>query len=337
MPTLTLGYVVAPESWYAPDQLTNYAVLAEKNGFEMIGVCDHFHPWVHTNAKCSFAWAIISAIAERTDKVKVGTFATAPTLRYNPAVVAQAFATLGTLYPDRIFLTLGTGEALNEVPVGCGWPKFKERAQRLEEAIKIIQALWTRDFVNFKGEYYKLKKANLYTKPEKPIPLYISASGPTVTELAGRYADGFATIVSSPEIGKALLSTMEKSAKEAGRDPALIEKILELHVSYDEDYDKAVESCKYWRGPLIPMVFEHEIYDPREIEKSGNLVGEEAMIKNMIISTSPEKHIKKIEEYIKAGFNNFQFLSSSPDEKTFIRMYSEKVFPYLRDTYREPI
>lgn len=337
MHPLTLGYVVAPESWYMPDQIVDFAVLAEKKGFETIGVCDHFHPWVHTNANCGFAWAIISAIAERTNKVRVGTFVTAPTLRYNPAVVAQAFATLGTLYPNRIFLSLGTGEAVSEIPVGCEWPEFRERVQRLKEAIKIIKALWTSDAVDFKGEFYRLKKATLYTKPQKPIPLYVSASGQTTAKLAGKYADGFATIEISLEKCKALLSTLEKSAKEAERDPALIEKIIELHVSYDEDYDKAVDSCKYWRGPLLPIVFKYPIYDPREIEAYGNLVGEKAMAKNMIISTSPEEHIKRIEKYIKAGFNHFQFLSSSPNEEKFVSVYGKKVLPYLRETYGEPI
>jgi len=333
LPPLTFGYVVAPESWYKPDQLVDFAILAEKRGFEMIGVCDHFHPWVHTNANCGFAWVIIPAIAERTKKVRVGTFVTAPTLRYNPAVVAQAFATLGTLYLNRIFLSLGTGEAVSEIPVGCEWPEFRERIQRLEEAITIIKALWSSDVVNFKGEFYRLKKATLYTRPKKPIPLYVSASGKTTTKLAGKYADGFATIETSLEKCKFLLSILEKSAKEAGRNPGLIEKIIELHVSYDEDYDKAVESCKYWRAPLLPVVFKYPIYDPREIEEYGNLVGKKAMTENMIISNSPEEHIKKIEKYIRAGFTTFQFLSSSPREEKFTRVYGEKVLPYLKETY----
>ncbi len=123
-----------------------------------------------------------------------GTGLTAPTTRYHPAIVAQAFATLGDMYPGRVFIALGTGEAMNELPLGLNWPGFKERAERLEEAIKVMRLLWTKEFVNFRGKYYRLSGANLYTKPQRPIPIYVAANGPKTAEMAGRHADGFLTL-----------------------------------------------------------------------------------------------------------------------------------------------
>jgi len=331
---IEIGYYAAHEQ-YNPNRLLEHAVLAEKHGFDAIWCSDHFHPWVHTNAQCGFAWMWLAVAAERTGRVKVGPCVVAPILRYHPAIVAQAFATLAVMYPKRVFLALGTGEALNEMPIGYDWPSYKERRERLEEAIKVIKFLWARSFVNFKGKYYRLRKANLYTKPREPIPLYVAASGPKTAELAGMYADGFLTLPFPPEhYRKVLFPAVERGAKAAGRDPASVAKLLELCVSYDENYDKALDACKFWRATCIPVFFKYGIFDPREIEESGNLVGKEGLETQWFIATTPYAHIKKIEEYIKLGFTNIHIQSSSPDEKKFIKMYGEKVLPYLKDTYK---
>lgn len=183
---------------------------------------------------------------------------------------------------------------------------------------------------------YKLRKANLYTKPPKPIPLYIAASGPKTAELVGKYADGIVTTPATPEFyNDVLFAAVGKGAKAMGRNPARIEKLLELMVSYDEDYDSAVKSCKFWAATCVPVFFKYPIYDPREIEQTGNLVGLEGLETQWFIATSPDDHIKKMEEYIKLGFKNIHVQSSSPDERKFIKMYGEKVLPYLKDAYRD--
>ena len=161
-----IGYAAHLEQ-YTPRQLLEDAVRAEREGFDSIWAADHFHPWVHKNAQSGFAWVWLASAAERTRNVRLGTAVTCPILRYNPAIVAQAFATLGSMYPGRIALGLGTGEPLNEMPVGFEWPPFAERAERVEEAIKVINRLWTSERVTFNGKYYSLRKATLYTKPEK--------------------------------------------------------------------------------------------------------------------------------------------------------------------------
>ena len=332
---LRFGYSIEVDK--TPDLaiLINQAVLAEKNGFEAIWAGDHFHPWLHTGAGSPQIWVWLAAVAERTKKVNLGTGVTAPILRYHPALVAQTFATLGVMYPDRIFLTVATGEAMNEVPLGYPWPPHKERAERLEEAIRIIRALWTRDFVNFKGKYFDLNKANLYTKPKKSIPLYVAASGAKVAELAGKYGDGFLT--GDPDLDfcrKVLFPAVEKGAKAAGRQTDDVIKMVSLSAAYDPDLDRALESSLRWAVTSLPAFYKYPIYDPREIESYVRWISKEQIAKAWpLVGTSAEDHIKGIEKFIKAGFTDIQVCDFSPSEEEFMKLYGERVLPYLRETY----
>jgi len=324
-----LGYKTCHEQ-YQPDKLLMHAVLAERYGFETLWTSDHFHPWAHTGAAGGFAWIWMASAADRTEKIKIGTSVTAPILRYHPAIVAQAFATLAVMYPNRIFLGLGTGEALNESPLGYSWPSPRQRVEMLDEAIIVIRKLWTDDFVSFEGKYYRLKKANLYTKPDKPIKIYVAAGGSRVAELAGRYADGL-LVGPHLEQGEKMFRAFENGARKAGRDPASLEKVVEILVSYDEDYETALKACRFWGGPMLPLFFKYDISDPREIEAHGRLVSDDAIASTWIIGTTAEEHIERVQRYIKAGFNHLYFVSSSPDEPKFIKFYGEKVLPHLRE------
>jgi len=330
------GYY-APQEQYHPMQLLKHVVLAEKNGFDAVWTSDHFHPWINSNAHCGFPWTFLAVAADRTQHMAVGTGVTCPTLRYNPAIVAHAFATLASMYPNRVFLGLGTGEAVNEVPPGCTWPNLKERIERLEEAIKVLKLLWTKSFVTFKGKYYTLNKANLYTKPEKPIPIYVAASGPKVARIAGRDADGLVTVpFFEPQyLRDVLFNSAREGARSAGKDPSKLEFIMDYGVSYDEDYDKALASCRFWKGPILPAVFKYAISDPREIEEYANLISDDVLASRWFIATTPEEHIKNIERLIELGFTQVAVQSSSPDEKKFIEMFGAKVLPYLKDKFSE--
>jgi coenzyme F420-dependent glucose-6-phosphate dehydrogenase len=330
---IKIGYAAEHEQ-YQPLPLLDYTVEAERVGFDSIWTSDHFHPWAHTNAAGGFAWIWMAAAAERTRRVEIGTAVTCPILRYNPAIVAQAFATLRAMYPNRIFIGLGTGQAMNEATVGYRWPPFKERAERLVEAIKIMRLLWSHSFVNFKGKYYTLRNANLYTKPTSPPPIFVAAAGPTVAEIAGRYADGLLTnIFPEQHYREVLFPALERGAKTAGRDPSEITKALEIWVSYDEDYDKALETARFWAACLLPAITKFEITDPREIEQHGRLVGDRQLAEYWLIGTKPEDHIKHLEKYIKMGFRDIHIQSSSPDEIKTVKMYGEHVLPYLHSTY----
>ncbi|HWO50744.1 MAG TPA: LLM class flavin-dependent oxidoreductase, partial [Ornithinibacter sp.] len=191
---LRVGYKASAEQ-FAPGELAAYAVRAEELGLDSVTISDHFQPWrlQGGHAPNSLAW--MSWVLARTERVLVGTSVMTPTFRYNPAVVAQTFATMACLAPGRVMLGVGTGEALNEVAVGSvgegEWPEFKERFGRLREAVRLMRELWTQDRVTFEGDYYRTEDAAIYDRPDQPVPVYVAAGGPMVARYAGRVAEGF--------------------------------------------------------------------------------------------------------------------------------------------------
>src|ERR1700676_5612871 len=198
---LKLGYKASAEQ-FGPTELLQFSRLAEQSGFDSVFISDHFQPWKHRGGHAPFSLAWLGALGALTSRITIGTSVITPTFRYHPAVVAQAFATLGVMFPDRIVLGVGTGESLNEVPsTGMTWPDFKERFARLREAVTLIRRLWTEERVTFEGQYYKTEKATLYDRPSTPVPIYLAASGPTVAKMAGEIAEGYiCTSGKAPEL-----------------------------------------------------------------------------------------------------------------------------------------
>src|ERR671918_616988 len=315
---------------------------------------DHFHPWWHEGGYGNFTWVWIAAAAERTKKMKFVTGVTAPIYRYNPAIIAQAFASLDVLYPGRIGLGLGTGEAMNEVPLGYDWPKSsKVRLTRTIEAIQVIRKLWNegrkskqyRDaennsfinsnrekdgFVDFNGQYSLIRKAKLYTPPtSQHIPIYLAATGSQSAEAAAKFSDGLITFLKPNESSK-VLDVFNDTAKKENKDLNSLEKIAEYKISFSEDYDKAFESTEFWRATLIKDVFDSIISDPRKLEhKTKKEVADEKLKNSIQIVTSIEDSIKSIEEYFKAGYTKVYVHSTSPDEIKFVHEFSRKVLPYF--------
>jgi len=328
---IKIGYFVGLE-YYDVDDAIIQAIWAERCGFDSLWLGDHFHPW-HPSGNCSMAWVVLPVIAERTKTISpIGTNVTCPCYRYNPAVVAQAFSTLGRIYPGRIALGVGSGEAMNEIPTTGVWPSPKERLERLIEAVKVIRMLWESDKpVTFKGKYYQLRKAKLYTKPIKRIPLYIAGSGKRSSELAGMYGDHWITTSMSPELLKnVIVPSFERGAEKAGKDPKAMERVLVLDFSIDKDIKKAIESIKPFAASLIPAAFKYGIYDPEELAENGSVVGFEAMKRFWIVTDSVEEMIDRLEEYIKAGINHFALFNLSPNVKETTRLVSEKVIPCFK-------
>jgi len=277
----------------------------------------------------------MAAVAERTKNLLLGTGVTAPTLRYHPGIVAQAFATLGHLYPGRIRLGLGTGEALNEVPLGYAWPSLKERIERLEEAIQVIRLLWQGDFVTYRGRYYSLQGAKMYTKAEVQVPIYVAAFGPKMGYFAGRHADGFYSFLSQPleYYRNTLVPAVRKGAEAAGRSFDGMGAAIEMLFSYDEDLVRATESVRFWAGSLLPVFFKYGISDPREIEEHGRKVGVEVMKKTWVVTSNPDEVTRRAAECLDSGFKELVFMSSSPDQAKAIAMLGRHVVPYLREQY----
>src|SRR5512143_854334 len=177
MPALTLGYKASAEQ-FPPRRLLDLAVAAERHGFDSVWTSDHFQPWRHTGGHAPNALVWLGAAAVATTRVTLGTSVLTPSFRYNPAVVAQAFATLACLAPGRVVLGVGTGESMNEIPTGVEWPDQAGRFARLRESVQLIQRLWREDFVTFEGEHYRTHDATIYDRPDEPVPVYIAASGP---------------------------------------------------------------------------------------------------------------------------------------------------------------
>lgn len=329
------GYRAVAEQ-YPPQRLLEFAQSAEKWGFEFISISDHFHPWFHVGGHAAFAWTWLASAAERTRKIRIGTGVTSPIHRYHPAIIAQAFATLGVTYPGRICLGLGTGEAMNEIPVGQRWPPFEERVARVEESLKIIRALWENDFTTFKGRYFSVKDANLYERPSKPIPIYLAASGPTMAEMAGRCADGLYTAPTQEKtVREVLFPSLKRGAKEASRDFDSINKLTFCNVVWDKDYDRAREAILRWRATAYPGIFGKREWDPRKLDELGKKVSMKDLIWRWIICTDLDEAIKGVEKCISLGFNEVEIRSCSPNEKEFIRKFGREALPYLREKYRD--
>ena len=353
-----IGYWASQEQ-YSMQELIDFVQEAEKGGFETTLTSDHFHPWSHTNGHGNFTWVWISAVAERTRKMKLITGVTAGVYRYNPGIIAQAFASLDVLYPGRIGLGVGSGEAMNEVPLGFDWPSAEVRVERTTETIQIINIFWNKNkslkdlekfsntdseinnshqssidkdgFVTFNGKYHKIKNAKLYTPPSTNIPLYMAASGPQAIKSAARYTDGLIT-TSKPDGAKEVFDVFDKAALEVKKDPDSLQKIAKPKVSYSQDYEKAFKACEFWRTTQINDAFDTEISDPRVLEeKAKQEVSDDELKKSTIIVTSIEDLISPIEKYFQAGFTQLYIHSTSPNEIEFIRLFTKKVLPHFQD------
>jgi coenzyme F420-dependent glucose-6-phosphate dehydrogenase len=314
-----------------PTDLLNDVVVMDKNGIGRCWSSDHYMPWWHTGASGAAAWPWIGSALAKTSKIEIGTGVTAPILRYNPAVVAQVFATLGFMFPDRVFLGVGLGESLNEVTTGNEWPSTQERFRRTKEAITIIQKLWTEEWVTFKGEYYWVKDSNLYTKPKEPIPLYIAAMGSQTARLSGEKGDGFVTNeINIESIKNKLLPAVRDGARESGKDFEALEKILFIPASYDEDSEKAIQSIRFWRGAMIKAFFDVDVHDPREIEENAQVIGDDTLQKMLLVITNAEEGINKLEKYVDLGFTEIVLTNSSPDREKLVKLIAEKISPAFR-------
>lgn len=324
---MDIGYFAAHEQ-YDPTTLLEYASRAETVGFDTIWTSDHVHPWWHTDAQCGAAWPWLGSVLESTDDVRIGTGVTPPIARYHPGTIAQVFSTLGSMYPGRVHITLGTGESMNEVPLDYEWPPYSERRKRLIDACEIITRLWDGGFTTYDGHHWSVDTFKLYTLPDERVPMYISANGPNTTRVAGQYANGLLTLVDNERYKETLVPALEDGADRADRDPNEITRIKQLLVSYDEEYERALESIGFWRG--IPAVgFDAEIPDPRIIEEEGRELSIEEMTDTWVVTDNPAEIREELETARDVGFDEVEIHSGSPDQETFIDMMESEVFPHF--------
>jgi coenzyme F420-dependent glucose-6-phosphate dehydrogenase len=328
--TVRIGYKASAEQ-FGPSELLDYALQAERAGFEIVAVSDHFQPWRHHGGHSPAALPWLGAAAVRTSGVTLGTSVLTPTLRYQPAVIAQAFATLGCLAPGRVFLGVGTGEAMNETPVtGGAFPGRKERRMRLAEAIRLTRLLWSNDRVDFEGEYYKTVRATIYDRPDPPPPIYVAASGPLAAKLAGRAGDGFiCTSGKDPALYEELLANVAAGAEQAGRDPAELRRMIEVKVSYDRDRERAFTNTHWWAALALTPEQKEGIEDPVEMERLADANLDRAPTR-FICSDDPDEVVEAIVRYTALGFDELVVHGPGEDQARFIEQFSADVLPRLR-------
>ncbi|SLH20009.1 F420-dependent glucose-6-phosphate dehydrogenase [Mycobacteroides abscessus subsp. abscessus] len=257
-----------------------------------------------------------------------------PTFRYNPAVIAQAFATMGCLYPGRVMLGVGTGEALNEIATGYQgeWPEFKERFARLREAVELMRALWTGDRVDFDGQYYRTVGASIYDVPEGGVPIYIAAGGPLVARYAGRAGDGFiCTSGKGMELyTDKLMPAVAEGAAKAGRSVDSIDRMIEIKISYDTDPELALENTRFWAPLSLTAEQKHSITDPIEMEAAADALPIEQIAKRWIVASDPDQAVEQIKPYLDAGLNHLVFHAPGHDQRRFLDLFQRDLAPRLR-------
>jgi len=329
---LKLGYKASAEQ-FGPRELLDFGILAERLGFDSIFVSDHFQPWRHKGGHAPFSLAWLGAIGAKTSRVLLGTSVLAPSFRYHPAIVAQAFATLGVLFPGRMILGMGTGESMNETPAtGLAWPEQKERTQRFREALDLIETLWRGERVSYAGQFYKTSKATIYDRPETPVPIYVAGAGPFMAKLAGEKAQGFICTSGKDRdlYVKTLLPNLAAGLEKAGREPDSIDRMIEMKVSFDTDRARALEDTRNWGALALSQQEKQDVEDPIEMERLADALPVKRTASRWIVSTDAEEHVAKLKEYIDMGFNHHVFHAPGADQAHFLKLYSEQVLPVLR-------
>ena len=333
MTGVRFGYKASAEQ-FGPRELLDFSVYAEEVGLDVVAVSDHFQPWRHSTGRAPNALVWLGALAASTERVAIGTSVLTPTLRYHPAIVAQAFGTLAQLAPGRVFLGVGTGEAMNETPAtGLEWPAFKERFDRLVEAIELKRLLWAEERVTFEGTYYRTEAATVYERPEHPIPIYVAASGARTAKMAGKVGDGFiCTSGKKPELYRELLDAVEEGAREAGKDPASVHRLIEVKVSYDRDPERARHDCGWWAALSLSTEEKSGIEDPIELERLADANADRAASR-FIVTDDPDECVERIAPYVELGFDDLVFHAPGADQRRFLEAFSQDVLPRLRERF----
>lgn len=327
--TVRIGYTAALEQ-VPPGAATRLAALAEEHGFDGVMATDRFQPWLPVQGEASFVWSVLAAIGERTTG-SIGPGATVPTFRMHPAVVAQAAATLGSLYPGRVWLGVGSGEAVNDHIVGEYWPEPAERIARMFEAIELIKKLFTasaagRD-VRHSGPAFRMESTRLWTMPASPPPIYVATSGPVTARRAGRVADGLITVAGPRDRLAAVLGRFADGAREAGRGGENLPRILQLHLSWAETDEQAWEQAlTLWPNGAMPFS-KSDIRSPFEFEQLARLVRREHFDDRFTVSADPDVHRAAIQRYVDLGFDQIYLHNVGRNQDEWLRVFGRDVLP----------
>jgi coenzyme F420-dependent glucose-6-phosphate dehydrogenase len=332
---LRLGYKASAEQ-FGPNELLQFSLLSEQAGFDSVFISDHFQPWRHTGGHAPYSIAWLAALGARSAHILMGTSVLTPSFRYHPAVVAQAFATLGTMYPDRVILGVGSGESLNEIPaVGMTWPAPAERTARLKEALALIRALWDGERVSWRGQYYRTEKATIYDRPPRPVPIYVAGAGPVMAKYAGQSAQGFiCTSGKGMELYRdTLLPNVAAGVAASGRSSDAVDRMIEMKVSFDADHERALQDTRHWAALALSADEKVATEDPIEMERLADRLPAERTASRWIVSSDADEHVERIRPYVELGFRHLVFHAPGADQVRFLTLYAEQVLPRLRATF----
>lgn len=327
---MTDYYYAALHEQFDPRALLEQAIAAAGAGFDGIACSDHLQPWWEPG-QAGHAWVWLGATAQATAKLPIGTAVTPAGPRYHPVLIAQAWATLETMYPGRPFLGFGSGESLNESPLGADWPSVPLQIERMEEALELIHALFEGKRVDHDGAHFKTKAAYLHTRPERRPPIYVSAFGPKAAEVAGRLGDGLWTLA-DPDSVPEIIDAYKSAAEDAGRRPGEI--VLQTMFSWAADEDAAFEGARVWRAAQPDEFYTEDWHDPRAMaEHAEQQVSDDELRKQITISTDPKAHAEAVREVEQMGATIVALANVSGDDPLgAIELYRAQVLPALRGT-----
>jgi coenzyme F420-dependent glucose-6-phosphate dehydrogenase len=315
-----IGYKLSSEE-HGPNELVQYARLAEQAGFDFASISDHYHPWIDRQGHSPFVWAVLGGIARSTERILVGTGVTCPTIRTHPVVIAQAAATAGCMLSGRFFLGLGTGENLNEHIIGFRWPQAAVRREMLKEAVKVIRSLWEGGSKSHHGKHYAVENARIYDLPDKLPPIYIAASGEEAVELAGEVGDGLIALAPDEDI-------LEKFDKAGGAGKP---RLAEVQVCWARDESDALKTAKeWWPLPGVPGELNQELPLPRHFEQAAENVSESDLVDRIACGPDPERHLEFINKYVDVGYTHVWVHQVGPDQEGFFEFYEDQILPKLR-------
>jgi G6PDH family F420-dependent oxidoreductase len=317
--TTRIGYFLSCEE-FTPAELLEQAKLAERAGFEGLWISDHFHPWMDVQGQSPFVWSMIGALSQVCG-LPVTTAVTCPTVRLNPAIVAQAAATSAVLHEGRFVLGVGSGEALNEHIYGDPWPSADVRLEMLEEAVEVMRKLWSGEFVDHRGRYYTVDTARLYTLPDQPPKVYVSGFGRKSIELAGRIGDGYISM--KPEAGM----VEQFRAAGGGGKPAA----AGFKVCYAQTEDEGVRIAhERWANEGAPGELAQVLPSPRHFEQVATLVTEDMTRSALVCGQDPDRHLEMLDQYVKAGYDEIYVNNIGPHWSGFFDLYAKQVLPSAR-------
>jgi G6PDH family F420-dependent oxidoreductase len=316
---MELGYALSSEE-HGPNELVRNANAAEEAGFTFALISDHYHPWVDAQGQSPFVWSVIGGIAQTTERLRLGTGVTCPTIRIHPAIIAQAAATSAVMMEGRFFLGVGSGEELNEHILGDRWPAPPVRLEMLEEAIEVMRLLWQGGYQSHTGKHYTVEQARIYTLPDEPPPIAVAAAQPKAAELAGRLGDAFVGV--APEAD--LVNEFERAGGK--RKP----RYGQLTVCYAESEEQARKTAfEFWPNAGLEGPLSQELAIPEHYEAAVRLLSEDDVAETVICGPDPEPHLEAIREYEQAGYDHVYVHQVGREQEGFLRFYAEEILPKL--------